>query len=82
MRKVDCRNGLNGGTWRVVVDGGCGSDDRLRGGNPLQMADCFDDVDWHGVWEWVEMGWWWVKTTAAVAVTVFVPRGSCGGVGG
>ena len=56
MRKVACRNRSNGGTWRVVVDGGRGMTDGLRGGNSLRVADRFDDIDWHGVWEWVETG--------------------------
>ena len=79
LRKVDCRNGLNGGTWRVVVDGGRGSDDGLCGGNPLWVVDCLDDVSWHEV---CETRWWWVqwvKMMAAVVVTV--PGGSCGGAG-
>ena len=37
---------LNGQQRRIVVNGGCGSDDRLRGGNPLWMADCLNDLDW------------------------------------
>ena len=62
-----------------MVDGGCGTNDGFRGGNPLWMADRFDNVDWHGVQKWVEMGWWAVKT--AVGVAAAVPYGSCGRVG-
>ena len=81
MRKVDGRNESNGSTWRVVANGGHGSDDGLRGGNPLRVADRLDDVNRRGIWEWVETGWWtqWVKTTVGVAGAV--PGGSCGGVG-
>ena len=73
---------VNRGTWHVVVDRGCGTNDRLHGGDPLQMADHLDDVDWRGIWEWVKTGWWtqWVKTVAGVAGAV--PGGLFGGVGG
>ena len=72
MRKVDGRNKSNGGMWRVVANGGHGSDDGLHGGNPLRVADCLDDVNRRGIWEWVEMGWWtqWVKTMVGVAGAV------------
>ena len=65
-----------------VVNGGYGADDGFHGGSPLCVADHLHNVDWHGVWEWVEMGWWWtqwVKTTVVVGGAV--PGGSCGGVG-
>ena len=80
LRKVDCRNESNGGTWHVVANGGRGANNGFHGGNPLQVANCFDNVDWHGIWEWDEMGWWTVET--AVAVTAFIPGGSCGGADG
>ena len=51
LRKVDVQNELNGGTWRVVVDGGRGSDDGLCGGNPLWVANRLDGVDRRGVCE-------------------------------
>ena len=72
LRKVDCQNKSNGA---------CGTNDGFHGGNPLRMVDRLNNVDWHGVWEWVEMGWWmqWVKMTVGVAAAV--PCGSCGGVG-
>ena len=63
-----------------MVNWGCGTNDGFRGGDPLRVADRLDDVNRRGVWECVETGWWWVKTT--VAVTVFVPGGSCGGADG
>ena len=79
LRKVNGPNESNGSTWRVVANGGHGSDDGLRGGNPL-LVDRFDDVDWRGV---CETRWWWVRwVKTTVAVTVFVPRGSCGGADG
>ena len=74
-----CRNGSNGGTWRIVVDGGRGTNDGFCGGDPLRVANRFNDVDRRGIWEWVEMGWWMVKTV--VGVVAAVPCGSCGGVG-
>ena len=53
LRKVDCRNESNGGTWHVVVDWGHGTNDGLHGGNPLQMANRLDGVNWHGVCRFV-----------------------------
>ena len=39
----------NGEQRRIVANGGCGSDDGLHGGNPLQMADRLNDLDWCGL---------------------------------
>ena len=44
-------NESNGRQQRVVVNGGHGSYDGLCGGNPLWVVDCFNDINWHGVWE-------------------------------
>ena len=80
LRKVDCRNGSNRGTWRVVVDGGRGTNDGLCGGDPLQVANRLDDVDRRRV---CETRWWWVRwVKMAVGVAAAIPYGSCGGVGG
>ena len=72
---------LDRGWQHVVVNGACGMNDGLCGGNPLWMADCLDNMNQHGIWEWVEMGWWtqWVKMRAVVVVTV--PGGLCGRAG-
>ena len=70
----------NGERRCVVANRGCGSDDGLCGGNPLRMADRLDDISWCGV---CETRWWWVRgVKPMVAVTVFVPRGSCDRVDG
>ena len=62
-----------------MVDGGRGTNDGFCGGDPLWVADRFDDVDRRWIWEWVETGKQRVKT--AVGVAAAIPCGSCGGVG-
>ena len=32
--------------WHIVVNGGHGTDDGFRGGDPLWVANRLDDVDW------------------------------------
>ena len=63
----------------VVVDGGCGVNDRFCGGNLLWVTDHFDNVSWHGV---CKMRWWWMQwVKAMVVVMVTIPGGSCGRAG-
>ena len=33
-------------------------DDGFHEGNPLQVVDHLNNVNQHGIWEWVKMGWW------------------------
>ena len=79
LRKVDVQNELNGGTWRIVANWGCGLDDGLHGGNPLLVVDHFNDINWRGV---CKTRWWWQRVKTMVAVTVFILGGSCGGADG
>ena len=76
---MDCRNKSNRGMWCIVVDWGRGTNDGLRGGNPLRMANRLDGVNWRGV---CEMRWWWRRVKATVGVAGTVPGGSFGRVGG
>ena len=49
LRVVGGLNESNGGWQHIVVNVGCGMDDGFCGGNPLQVADRLNNVDWHGV---------------------------------
>ena len=62
-----------------MVDWGRGMNDGFHGGNPLQVVNRPNGVDWRGV---CETRWWWVQwVKMAVAVMVFIPGGSCGRAG-
>ena len=49
LRMVGGLNELNGVMWHVVASRGHGMNNRLHGGNPLQMADHLDDMNWCGI---------------------------------
>ena len=69
-------------TWHFVVNWGCGADDGFRGGDPLQVVNHLDNLNWHGLWWQIEMGWRWLqRSKGSVAVAGIGPRVSRGVTG-
>ena len=68
--------------WHFVVNWGRGMDDRFRGGDPLQVANCLDDLNWRGLWWQIETGWQWLRRSnvmvAVAGIGPRVPRGIIG----